>query len=72
MDIGCHDWSLLSKRRTEHFDGVLLELVDVIIKPHILKMNLPEVLLEEFVGLNISSTIKKWSLLEGFGWARVV
>ena len=48
VDIGCHDWSLLSKHRTEHFD-------------HILKMSNPEVLV-----------IKKWLLLEGFGWARVV
>ena len=46
VDIGCHDWSLLSKRRTEHFDGVLLELMDVIIKLHILKMTIPEVLEE--------------------------
>jgi hypothetical protein len=46
VDIGCHDWSLLSKHRTEH-DGVLLfELADVIIKLHILKMTIPEVLEE--------------------------
>jgi hypothetical protein len=61
-DIGCHNWSLLSKHRTEHYDGVLLfESADITIKLHILKMSIPEVLV-----------IKKWLLLEGFGWARVV
>jgi len=46
-DIGCHDWSLLSKHRPEHFDGVLLfELADVIIKLHFLRMMIPEVLEE--------------------------